>query len=223
MSMVSIPLLLGSAAVFALIILLLPLTYLLGSILTRVNMARFARLLGRMADLIDHLNDWIGNRIAWLAVFMVLAQTIIVLQRYIFGINYIWMQESVTYMHGLLFMLAAGYTLLHGGHVRVDIFYRDATPRTKAMVDFAGSYFFIFPVMILILTLTLPYVRLSWMVQEGSLETSGIQGIYLLKSVILIFAALMLLQGLSLAARTALFLTGRKKGEIEAESSAQIF
>ena len=217
------PLFLDSLATLILVTLLLPLIYLVGHRVSRRPMTRLEHLLGHMADFVDTLNDWIGNRTAWLALLMVLVQTIVVLQRYIFGINYIWMQESVTYMHALLFMLAAGYTLLHGGHVRVDIFYRDASPRTKAKIDFAGSYLFIFPVMILILILAFPYVRLSWMVLEGSLETSGIQGIYLLKSIILIFASLMLMQGFSLAARTALILTGRQSQDIEAEGPAQVF
>jgi len=214
---------LGTIALLVLIILLLPLIYLLGHVLRAGKLTGLGRFISRMADLIDNLNDWVGTRIAWLALLMVLVQALVVLQRYIFGINFIWMQESVTYMHGLLFMLAAGYTLLHGGHVRVDIFYRDAPDKTKALIDFIGSYIFIFPVMILILILSFPYVRLSWMVKEGSLETSGIQGIYLLKAVILVFAALLLLQGLSLAVRTALILTGRQKSDIEAEGSAQVF
>ncbi len=217
------PLILDGLAVLALFILLLPLIYILGRMLMRRRLERFGQFIGALANFVDRLNDWVGNAAAWLALFMVLVQAVVVLQRYVFGVNFIWMQESVTYMHGLLFMLAAGYTLLHGGHVRVDIFYRDAPPQKKALIDFIGSYIFIFPVMILIFFLALPYVRLSWMVREGSLETSGIQGVYLLKSVILIFASLVLLQGLSLAARTALFLTGRDQHKIEAEESAQIF
>ena len=97
------------------------------------------------------------------------------------------------YMYGLLFLLAAGYTLLHGGHVRVDIFYREAAPRTKALTDFLGTYLFLFPVMTLILAVGYPYAELSWRIGEGSAETSGIQGIYILKGAILAFAKVDLL------------------------------
>ena len=58
-----------------------------------------------------------------------------------FGVGSIWAQESIIYLHGFLFMLAAAYTLKMDGHVRVDIFYREAEPRTKALVNLGGAVF----------------------------------------------------------------------------------
>ncbi len=218
----------GSVAFVALaalcgLVLLAPWGVIAARLVLRRPVRGLETLLLRLADLIDALNDRIGRAVSWLTLAMVLVQTLVVLQRYIFGVGQIWLQESVTYMHGLVFMLAAGYTLLHGGHVRVDIFYREASLRTKAVIDFLGCYLFIFPVMAIILTTAYPYVRLSWLVREGSTETSGIQGVYLLKSIILVFAVLVILQGLSLAVRTALRLTGERKSELEAEGPTQIF
>ena len=74
------------------------------------------------AQKIDAANSVIGRTTAWLALIMVLVQFVVVMMRYVFGVGSIMMQESVIYMHAFLFMLGAGYTLLQGGHVRVDIF-----------------------------------------------------------------------------------------------------
>jgi len=161
-----------------------------------------------MARAIDGLNRAIGQTTAWLALLMVLVQFLVVVLRYVFGLGFIWMQESITYMHGLLFMVGAGYTLLQDGHVRVDVFYREASPRRKAMVNLAGSVLFLIPFCTLILWVSWDYVANSWRVFEGSKETSGIQGIYLLKTVILVFGGLVILQGVSTIARALLTLAG---------------
>ena len=141
---------------------------------------------------------------------MVLVQFSAVVLRYVFGIGSIWMQESVIYMHAYLFMVGAGYTLLQGGHVRVDIFYREASPKRKALTDLIGVFVFLLPVCVTIWLFSWGYVARSWQVLEGSKETSGIQGVFLLKSAILVFTALVALQGISLAARSLLVLAGAK-------------
>lgn len=169
----------------------------------------FIGLLRTFAAALDHFARQVGTFVAWLSVIMVLVQTIVVLQRHIFGVNFIWLQESITYMHGMLFMLAAAYTLWKDGHVRVDIFYREAAPKQKAIVDLLGIFLFLVPMMILILQMSDTYVELSWKVLEGSPETSGIKGVYILKSIILVFPVLMLLQAWSIAVKSALVLIGR--------------
>lgn len=162
----------------------------------------------RVTQSIDTLNDSVGKAVSWIAIAMVLTQFTVVVLRYIFGLSFIWMQESVVYLHATLFMLGAGYTLLHEGHVRVDIFYRTAAPRKKAMVDLVGALVFMLPICALILWAAVPYVSRSWGMGEGSQETSGIQAVYLLKSLILAFAALMALQGVAMALRAVLRLKG---------------
>jgi TRAP-type mannitol/chloroaromatic compound transport system permease small subunit len=142
---------------------------------------------------------------------MVLVQFTVVVLRYVFGFGSILMQESVIYLHAILFMIGAGYTLLHEGHVRLDIFYRDTSVRTKALVDLWGSIGLLIPVTVLIWWSSWPYVAGSWKVLEGSKETSGIHAVFLLKTVILVFAALMLVQGISLMAKSILTLKGRRQ------------
>lgn len=171
--------------------------------------------LKRIATLIDGLNEQIGRWLSWLALAMVLVQFIVVLMRYVFGVGSIMMQESVVYMHGILFMVGAGYTLLHDGHVRVDVFYHTMAPRWRALINFVGVFLFLLPVAYVIFETAWPYVMTSWATKEGSRETSGIQGIYLLKTVILIFCVLISLQGLSLAIHSLLQLLGLEESHEE--------
>ena len=163
-----------------------------------------------LSRLIDRLNRRIGRSAAWLALAMVLVQFAVVVMRYVFGIGSIMMQEAIIYMHGVLFMMAAADTLLQDEHVRVDIFYATAAPRTKALINLLGCALLVVPFCILLAYYAYDYVAISWSVREGSRETSGIQGIYLLKSVILVFAAQLVLQAVSGILKNALQLTGNE-------------
>lgn len=165
----------------------------------------------RLITAIDGLNRSIGRVAAWLTLAMVVVQFAVVLLRYVFGVGFIAVQESVLWMHALVFMLAAGATLREDGHVRVDIFYRDAAPRTKALIDLAGVVVFLWPVCGLILVHAWPYVANSWRALEASPEASGLPALYLLKSVILVMPLLVGLQGLALALRATLTLRGGRE------------
>jgi TRAP-type mannitol/chloroaromatic compound transport system permease small subunit len=158
--------------------------------------------------LIDGVNERIGNAIAWLTLAMVLAAFVVVVLRYVFSIGFVWLQESYVWMHGIVFMVGAGYTLLKGGHVRVDIFYRDSSARYRAWVDLFGSLVLLLPVVAIVWTVSFPYVETSWSRLEESREAGGLPGLFLLKSVILVFCVTLGLQGLSLAARSLLVLIG---------------
>jgi TRAP-type mannitol/chloroaromatic compound transport system permease small subunit len=165
-----------------------------------------ASALAATADRIDRLIAAIGRAVMWLALFVVLMQFAVVVMRYVFGIGSIWLSESIIYGHAALFMLAAGWTLQMDGHVRVDIFYADASPRTKAIVDLLGAVFLLLPFVAVIAWFALPYVARSWAILERSRETSGLPFVYLLKTLIPLFALLLGLQGISQAIRAALVL-----------------
>ena len=160
-----------------------------------------------------------GKLVAWLAVLMVIVQFGIVTISYVFAIGSIWYQESVVYMHATLFLLAAAYTLIEDGHVRVDVFFRAASENRKALTDLLGHLAFLIPVMTLILWVAYPYVSRSWMFFEGSKETSGIHAVYLLKSLILIFAVMLALQAFSGIIRSAHRLVGGDEGDMSPHSS----
>jgi TRAP-type mannitol/chloroaromatic compound transport system permease small subunit len=165
-----------------------------------------------LVRVIDTVNERIGRCTAWLALAMVLVQVVVVVMRYVFGLSVLTMQESIWYMHSIVFLVAAGYTLLHDGHVRVDVIYGGLGPRGKAWVDLFGVLFVLLPVCIMIWWVSWPYVAAAWRVREGSIEVSGIQGVYLLKTCILIFAGTLILQGISLAIKSALRIAARDEG-----------
>jgi TRAP-type mannitol/chloroaromatic compound transport system permease small subunit len=151
------------------------------------------------AGRIDRLNAAIGRAAAWACLFVVVVQFSVVVLRYVFGHGSIWLSESILYGHATMFMLASAWTLGAGGHVRVDVFYADASPRTKALVDLCGSVLLLLPFMAVLAWFAWPYVARSWAIMEMSRETSGIPAVFLLKTLILAFAALMALQGVSQA------------------------
>ena len=162
-----------------------------------------------IADRIDRLTTLIGRAAAWLCLFIVFAQFTVVLMRYGLGAGAAKLTESILYAHAALFMLAAAWTLREGRHVRVDIFYADASPRRKALVDLFGSLLLLIPFALSLLVLSLPYVARSWAILERSRETSGLPLVYLLKTLIPVFALLLLLQGAAQAIRAAAALSTR--------------
>lgn len=145
---------------------------------------------------------------SWLTVAMVFAVLVVVVTRYFLQIGSIALQESVTYLHAMIFLLGIGFTLQHGGHVRVDIFYRQFAPRRKALVDFCGGIFFLMPVSVLIFYASWDYVWASWAIRETSAENNGLPFIYLLKTLMLLMPALLFLQGLSEILKSVLTLMG---------------
>ena len=151
----------------------------------------------------------IGRIAAWLVLFMTLMQFVVVIMRYVFAYGLIPMQESIWYMHGLLFMLGAGYTLAKDGHVRLDVFYREASARTKAWINLIGVLIFLLPLCIVNFDFAWSLVLNSWAVREGSTETVGLPYIYLFKTVILIFSVLLAMEGVSLAIKSILELSDK--------------
>jgi TRAP-type mannitol/chloroaromatic compound transport system permease small subunit len=159
-----------------------------------------------IADGIDRVVAVIGRAVAWLALLVVLVQLAVVVLRYLFGIGSIWLSEAVIYGHAAMFMLAAAWTLQQNGHVRVDVFYAEASPRAKALVDLCGALLLLLPFVAVIAWYGFPYVARSWTILERSREVSGLPFVYLLKSLIPLFALLLGLQGVSQAIRAALVL-----------------
>lgn len=163
-----------------------------------------------LAERIDRLNTAIGRAASWCALAIVLMGFAVVLLRYVLGLGSIWLQESILYAHAALFLLAAAWTLNEGGHVRVDVFYADASRRAKAWVDLVGTLLLLLPFCLAILWFSLPYVERSWAILERSRESSGLPLVFLLKTLIPVFALLLALQGVAQAIRAALILRGAR-------------
>ena len=166
------------------------------------------KLLNGIVILLDALTEVIGKRIAWLSLFMVFVTFAVVVLRYIFNVGSIAAQETITYLHAILFMSAGSYALQLDGHVRVDVFYRRFSHKTKAVVNLLGTLFLLFPVIGLIAWYSVGYVSNSWSILERSQEAGGIPALFLLKSLILVFVSLFFLQGLAEVLRNFLYIAG---------------
>ena len=133
-----------------------------------------------------------GKSVAWLILVMVLLIFTIVILRYGFNMGWIWLQESVTYLHVAVFTIVAAWTLQQDGHVRVDIFYADMPEKKRALTDLLGTLVFLIPFCIFVLIIAWPYVANSWKLLESSREAGGLPLVFLLKSLILVLPALLL-------------------------------
>ena len=163
----------------------------------------------RAAGFLDAVSRRTGQAIAWLTLALGLAGTAVVVLRYAFDTGFIWMQESLTWMHALTFMLGAAYTLEADEHVRVDVFYRGWSVRTRAVVDLLGTLLFLLPLCAFLLWASYPYVAGAWRIAERSREAGGLPALYLLKTAIPAMAVLLALQGVSGALRCIVTLTHR--------------
>lgn len=155
---------------------------------------------------IDALNQSLARGIRWLALAMVLVTVTIVVLRYVFEIGAIPLQESVMYMHGILFLLGIPYGINKDTHVRVDILYARLSERQQALINLIGHLVFLLPIAVFIFVTSWPYTLASWRVLEGSSEVGGLPAIFLLKTLIPITAVLMGLQALSEAIKKVILL-----------------
>ena len=154
--------------------------------------------------MLDRFSALLGRASSWLTLLMVLVTFAVVVMRYVFDVGFIWLQESVVWMHACVFMMGAAYTLQLEGHVRVDIFYRDMSEARRAWVDLLGVIVFLLPLCAFLGWAAFDFVAVSWKLHEASRESGGLPYplIPLLKSILLIMPVTLGLQGLSLLLRS---------------------
>lgn len=158
---------------------------------------------------IDHFTELVGRILAWLCLATMLTTVLVVLLRYLFQTgNIIAFQETVTYLHATVFMLALGWTFKRNGHVRVDVFYRNFSQRTKAWINSLGILIFLLPFCVFMFFVSLDFVKLSWSISETSNESGGLPIVYLLKSLIPLMSVLLAIQAFAEFLRNACILCG---------------
>lgn len=146
---------------------------------------------------IDEFSRRVGNAVAWLVLLMVIGTLYNVIARYFFESYSIPLGEIVIIMNALVFLLAAPLLLHLDRHVRVDVFYSRFSTRAQAIVDLIGTLCFLFPLCGFILYYSWGYVKASWRQLEASGQTGGLPGLFLVKSLIILVAVMLILQGLS--------------------------
>jgi len=154
--------------------------------------------------MLDRVSVLLGKASAWLTLFMVIVTFVVVVMRYVFDAGFIWLQESVIWMHAFVFMVGAAYTLQREEHVRVDIFYGRMSPTGKAWVDAIGVVVFLLPLCGILAWKAVDYVSVSWAMHEASRESGGLPYplIPLLKSILLIMPLMVGLQGVAMLTRS---------------------
>ena len=169
--------------------------------------------LAQLSKIIDRLNTFIGYLCAFFVFSMVLVVFTVVALRYGFNIGFIWMQEVYVWLHSFVFMLGAGFTYLANEHVRIDVFYREASKKYKAIVDLFGNIFLLLPFLYIIWNYSYPFVYRSFLMGEVSREAGGMPALYILKSAILWFCLVLFLQLISNVIKSILTLINRHMSE----------
>jgi TRAP-type mannitol/chloroaromatic compound transport system permease small subunit len=166
------------------------------------------RTLRAFAAAVDDMNEQLGRLLSFLVWLIALVCAVVVGLRYIFHISFTWMQELYVWIHAVVFLAGASFALLLNAHVRVDILYTRWSLRTRAIVEIIGALVFTLLWMVVLAWLSWPFIVGSWLILEGSAQPNGIPGVFLLRTMLLVFCALMALQTLAIIARAILVLTG---------------
>jgi len=166
------------------------------------------KLIRRLHRAICTLNQWVGNFIAWVAALLVCVVFIDVCMRYLFNTSFVFTQELEWHLFGFIFLIGAGYTLLHDGHVRVDIIYQRVSSKTKAWINLIGVIFFLIPGCFLVIQTSAKFAINSWNIMEGSPDPGGIPFRFIIKGAIPVGFTLMLLQGIALGLESFLAIMG---------------
>jgi TRAP-type mannitol/chloroaromatic compound transport system permease small subunit len=149
-----------------------------------------------LARLIDALTERVGRLAIWLVLVATLISAGNALARYALGESSNAWLEIQWYLFGAMFLLTAGYTLKHNGHVRIDIFYNRLGERGQAWIDLLGGLLFLLPMAGLLAWLAWPIFMDAWVTQEMSPDAGGLVR-WPVKLLLPIGFALLALQGLA--------------------------
>ena len=161
----------------------------------------------------EAVSTWTGRAVSWASLALVLLVTFDVALRYLLGVSFVADEELEWHLFSIMFLLGAAHTLKKGGHVRVDVLYQRLPRRGRAAVDLAGSLLFLFPGCFLVIKTSLPFVKASWMMHEGSPDPGGLPARYLLKAAIPVGFGLVALQGIPFFLRALREFRGEGRGD----------
>lgn len=172
-------------------------------------------VLKRLCSAIDSTNEAVGRMVSWVSLLLVLVVFSDVVMRYLFKTTFVFTQELVWHLFAFIFLIGAGYTLLHDGHVRVDIIYQRLGPKGRAWVNLIGVIFFLIPGCLLVIDTSWKFVSNSFSMMEGSPDPGGIPFRFIVKGTMTVGYGLLLLQGISMGLHALLQLLGAEPVEGE--------
>jgi TRAP-type mannitol/chloroaromatic compound transport system permease small subunit len=162
---------------------------------------------------IDRLNEWVGSGVAWVTLGLVLVVFVDVVMRYLLNKSFVFTQELEWHLFGFIFLIGAGYTLLHDGHVRVDIIYQRLGIKGRAWTNLLGVILFLIPGCIMVISTSWQFAANSFSMMEGSPDPGGIPFRFIIKGCIPVGFTLLLLQGFSLGLHSFMQILGVEKAE----------
>ncbi len=161
-----------------------------------------------LSRFIDTINEWVGRGVAWVTLGLVLVVFTDVVMRYLFNTSFVFTQELEWHLFGFIFLIGAGYTLLHDGHVRVDIIYQRLGLKGRAWINLGGVILFLIPGCLMVMTTSWKFMANSFAILEGSPDPGGIPYRFIIKGCIPVGFTLLLLQGISLGLHSFMQLLG---------------
>ena len=138
-------------------------------------------------NIVEKFINIIGEYISYLIPLMTLLMIIVIVSRYFFGIGQTGLQELVMYFHALVFLGCAGYVMNMDEHVRVDIFYRDASNKYKDRINIIFGFLFLLPIIIITFIYSLETIEASWKMKEVSTEAGGLAYVFVQKTFLILF------------------------------------
>jgi TRAP-type mannitol/chloroaromatic compound transport system permease small subunit len=169
---------------------------------------QWVRAAGGAVAAIDATCRWSGYIVAWAALGTVLLCFATVYLRYVMGTGSVWLQESYIWTHVVVIALGAGYTMMSGGFVRVDVFYAGWDDRRRALSDLAMTLLLLVPFLVVFGGAVWRFWSASYAADEGSLNPGGLPDYWILKAALIGFVVLVALQGFVFVLRSGLVLAG---------------
>ncbi len=169
------------------------------------------QILEKFVNFVDGLSDKIGHLVGWMTTLMVLIVFYDTVMRYAFNKGNVALQELEWHLFAIVFLIGAAYTLKESGHVRVDILYVNLSKKTQAWIDFLGVFVLLIPFSVMVILSTKGFIMNSWAIREISPDPGGLPARYILKAMIPLGFSLLIVQGLSEAAKNLMIIMGYQR------------
>ena len=145
-------------------------------------------------DRVTKLTEYVTIRFFYIMFITVIINIVL---RYLFNINYIFLQELVMYMHAFIFLFGISLCLKEDTHVRIDIFSSKLDIHYRNLINQIGIVIFILPFCLFVVYESTSMITRSWVMLEGSSEPGGLPIVFILKSSIYLFSFLIFIQAVN--------------------------
>lgn len=156
---------------------------------------------------VDGLNELVGRVFSWAVVLIMLITVYDVAMRFLFGMPTLWAFDVVKQLYALEFMILAGFGLVRNAHVAVDVFTARLSRRAQAGLEVISYLVFFLPFMVMLIWKSYEFAARSWVSGETTWGVVALP-VYPIKTVMVVAAVLLLLQGIAKIIRELAVLAG---------------